>query len=455
MKTRERVVVEDVLESKFLAGSAALQVLLDAGVRAVQCTPLISSSGKLLGMISTHHATPHQPSERELGLMDLLARQVADYLERRQSEQALTASSAELRRFLEAAPTGLTRCSRDLHYVSANPAYAEIVGMPVDQILGCSIVDVLGADTWQKLRPCVERVLRGERVEFEILLPFAAARPRQLHVVYTPEKEGRDVIGWVAAITDITAHKRVEKQLQDMEKRAAAGQLAASLAHEINNPLSAVINALHLLGGRSDLDPKSEGLISLASNEIARVARIVRQSLSYYRIGAVAKELDLAALMEESFLVFSDRFQRAGISVSKKITPGAGIIGFADEIRQVVDNLLLNAAEATPPGGRLTLCLRHSRNWRDRAERGVRLTIGDNGYGIPKEHLAKVFEPFFTTKADKGTGLGLWVVKGIIEKHGGSLKIRSTDAAVRSGTVISVFWPAAVPNTAARSEHAA
>jgi PAS domain S-box-containing protein len=459
MDSRERVIVEDMVQSKIFVGTPELQVLLDAGVRAVQSTPLLSSSGKLLGMVSTYYATPHRPLERELRLMDLLARQAADYLERMQAEETLAATSAQLRRFLEAAPTGLVRCSLDLRYLTANAAYAEIVGLPLDQIVGRSIVDVIGANGWETIRPYVGRVQRGERVEFEALVPYAAAGPRHIHVVGMPEKEGEEVVGWVGAVTDITEFKRVEQQLQEVEKIAAAGQLAASLAHEINNPLEAVINVLYLLAGRSDLDPAATGLISIANNEVARVARIVRQSLSYYRAGTLAREVDLAALIDESLQVFRDKLQRAGIAISKKIKPGTSIIGFADEIRQVVDNLLINAVEATPRGGRLALALRQTRCWRNHSQPGARLTIADNGCGIPKAHLARIFEPFFTTKAEKGTGLGLWVVKGIVKKHGGSIRIRSTDAAARRGTAIMIFWPYAAEafptSQLARSEHAA
>jgi signal transduction histidine kinase len=281
-------------------------------------------------------------------------------------------------------------------------------------------------------------------VEFEDLLRFAAAGPRQLHLVYTPEKDGHEVVGWVASVTDITEVKRLEKQLREVEKMAAAGQLASSLAHEINNPLMAVVNALYLLAGRSDLDPDATGLISMANHEVARVSRIVKQSLSFYRAGMAAQEVDLVAVIEESLQVLNVKSERAGVAISKKITPKTIVIGFADEIRQVVDNLLVNAVAATPPGGRLTLCLRQMRNWKNHNELGARLTIADNGCGIPKARLSRVFEPFFTTKPDKGKGLGLWVVKGIVDKHGGSVKIRSTDAAARSGTVVSIFWPSAV-----------
>ncbi len=117
------------------------------------------------------------------------------------------------------------------------------------------------------------------------------------------------------------------------------------------------------------------------------------------------------------------------------------MIGFGDEIRQAVDNLLLNALEAIPNEGRLAISVRRSRNWRDGNASGVRLTLCDTGCGIPKEHLPRIFEPFFTTKNQRGTGLGLWVVRGIVAKHGGSIKVRSSAAAAWTGTVISVLWP--------------
>jgi PAS domain S-box-containing protein len=365
----------------------------------------------------------------------LLGGKSVDITEIKRAERDITT-------LVEAVPTGLARYSRDRRYVWANSAYAQITGLPLEQIIGRHIVDVIGPDVWAIKRPYVKRVLRGERVEFENLLPFAAAGPRQLHLVYTPEKDGDEVVGWVASVTDITEVKRLEKQLRDVEKMAAAGQLAASLAHEINNPLMAVVNVLYLLRNRSDLDPAATGLISTANNEIARVTRIVKQSLSYYRAGP-AEEVDFVAVIEESLQALHVKSERAGVAISKKITE-TSVIGFADEIRQVVDNLLVNAVEATPPGGRLVLCLRQMRNWKNHGEVGARLTIGDNGCGIPKARLSRVFEPFFTTKPDKGKGLGLWVVKGIIHKNGGSIKIRSTDAAARSGTVVSIFWPSAV-----------
>ena len=226
-----------------------------------------------------------------------------------------------------------------------------------------------------------------------------------------------------------------------VEKLAAAGQLAASMAHEINNPLSAVTNALYLLEQDPNLDTFAHDIAATASSELARVSRIVKQNLSYYRVGAIARELNLAGLVGESLQVFREKFERAGVELKLNLRNGRPVLGFSDEIRQVIDNLLSNAVEAMPKGGRLTVSVRDSFDWNHRQRKGVRLTIADSGYGIPKNARSRIFEPFFTTKAEKGNGLGLWVLQGIVSKHEGSLSIRSSDSKGRSGTLVSVFLP--------------
>ena len=364
-----------------------------------------------------------------------------DITEKQRAEDALRDASAQFRRFLDTAPVGLVRCSSDMRYLAANPAYAEIVGVPLEQIVGRPMVEVLGAEALQEISPYVDRVLRGQRVEYEALLSYRSGS-RHVHVVWTPDTYGSNqIVGWIASVMDVTEVKRTEEHLHKVEKLAAAGQLAASLAHEINNPLSSVINALYLLKGQTALDEQSRYLVNTAGTELQRVARIVKQSLAYYREGLNQQLVDLTSLSEDSLHVFSEKIRHAGVAVTKKLTPGTGMIGFADEVRQVIDNLLLNAVEASVNGGRLIVCVRPSRDWKNLSQTGARLTIADTGSGIPKESIARVFEPFFTTKPERGTGLGLWVVRGILAKHGGGIKIRSRRHETQSGTVVSIFWP--------------
>jgi signal transduction histidine kinase len=239
-----------------------------------------------------------------------------------------------------------------------------------------------------------------------------------------------------------------EERLRKVEKLAAAGQLAASLAHEINNPLAAVTNALFILQNYSGLPEETNTLLNTAASELARVSRIVKQSLSYYRVDKSPKEVDLAQIVEESLRIFEEKFRKAELQVSARIRPQTTILGFGDEIRQAIDNLLLNAVEATPKGGRLVVSLRSCRDGNDHNGPGVaRLTIADTGSGISREQLSRLFEPFFTTKAEKGNGLGLWVVRGIVTKHEGSIRIRSSTSDNHRGTVISILWP--LPHKAA------
>jgi PAS domain S-box-containing protein len=442
MKSRRRASITDLANSAELASTASLQVLLDAGVQAVQSTPLISSAGNLLGMISTHYAAPAEPTQQQLALVDLLARQTADFLERKQAERALRASEVQLRQILNAVPTGITRCSRDLRYLAANPAYAAISKVPLDQIVGRTILEVLGAEGWDAIRPYVERVLAGEDVEYETEVPSGTAGLRFLHVIYTPEKDEQgQVSGWIASVTDMTAFREAKKNLARLERLAAAGQLAATLAHEINNPLNAVMNCLYILqtGARDEESKKS--LVDAASAELTRMGRIVNQSLSYYRTGTAPQKVDLAALIQDSLQIFANRLEHSGIRARRKVYPAPAVMGFPNEFRQVIDNLLLNAMEAMPRGGVLSITVRPSILWPS-GESGVRVTIADTGCGMHPAILDKIFDPFFTTKAEKGTGLGLWVVRGILMKHGASIRVRTSSNPERTGTVISFHCPA-------------
>lgn len=441
MSLRARVVVPDITYSKILAGTPSLRVLLEAGLRAVQSTPLISSSGALLGMISTHYTIPTDPPKWRLTLMDLLARQTADYLERKHAERALKTSEDDLRRFVNAVPTAIIRCSRDLRYLSANTACAEILGLPLDQIIGKRIIDVLGSEAFEAIRPRIERVLRGERVEYEGELPYRSPHgPRYVHVIYIPESnENGDVVGWISSVTDMTDFREAEQRLAKMEKLAAAGQLAASLAHEINNPLSAVTNCLYLLQQQNNGRQTTKDLLDLASNELARVGRIVSQSLSYYRVDDVAQKLDIALLIRDSMQIFHKKFHQANVQVKVKFSIVPAIVGYPDEMRQVIDNLFLNAVQSMPRGGALTIALHPSR-WLS-GMNGVRLTIADTGCGMTRTVQKNIFQPFFTTKTDKGTGLGLWVVKGILSKHGATIHVRSSNKPGKSGTIVSILCP--------------
>ena len=457
LRTGKRVIAADIANCEFMAGSEDQQTYLQTGIRACQTTPLVGRGGNIVGMISTHWRTPHQCSERDFHLLDILARQAADLIERTRNEQELAKQAG----LLDLSSDAIIVRDLEGRILYWNKGAERLYGWTGEEARGRNVHILLKTQFPEPLERITEQLSRTGRWTGELVHTTRDGRGitvlcrKALDVAH-----GNPVV--LETNSDISERKQMEEQeerLRRTEKMAAAGQLAASLAHEINNPLLAVTNALYLLNHRPELQGEARNLVTTAESELARVSRIVKQSLSYYRDGSVARELDLSALVEESLQVFTDRLQREGIQLKKKICPGMRIVGFVDEVRQVVDNLLLNAVEAMPKNGRLAVSVRPSHNWNDRGTQAVRLTLADNGCGIPSEHLARIFEPFFTTKPQKGTGLGLWVVRGIVAKHDGKITIRSRAAENKGGTVVSILWPSSSRHAARtareRSEPAA
>lgn len=458
LSSSQRVLASDIASCEFMADSEDREVYLQTGIRACQTTPLIGRSGDVVGMISTHWRRPHQPSARDFALFDILARQAADLIERTRREQTL----AERAALLDLSTDAIIVRDLEGHIVYWNRGAEQLYGWTAEEAAGKIIHALLQTQGPEPMDRIQEELLHKRCWKGELAHRARDGRRVVVHCRKVLNLSGDGKSGVVLETnTDISERKRAEQltreqqeRLRYTEKIAAAGQLAASLAHEINNPLTSVTNALYLLDHRPDLDAEGKNLIAGARSELERVSRIVRQSLSYYRTGTAPQKVDLAAMVEESLLVFSGRLQGEGVRLSKKLTPDSAIIGFADELRQAIDNLLLNAIEAMPQGGRLAVSVRPSGNGKEQEEQGVRLTVADTGCGIAREHLPRIFEPFFTTKAQRGTGLGLWVVRGIVTKHGGSIRMRSSDTAGRSGTVISVLWPFSRESRHPRSEPA-
>ncbi len=239
---------------------------------------------------------------------------------------------------------------------------------------------------------------------------------------------------------DITERKRSEQALRTGEKLATAGKMAASLAHEINNPLAAVTNLLYLIGQDEALGEHSKRFVNMASSEVARVSHITRNILAFYRETTMPVELDLTDLVGSVLELYAPKIRDFHIDVNVQSGDRCRVIGFPGELRQVTSNLVVNAIDAMPKGGRLTIRVQARRNWRTGVS-GVRFVVADTGVGIPVQVRQRLFEPFFTTKGEKGTGLGLWVSRDIISKHEGTIRIRSSVQPGRTGTCFSMFLP--------------
>ena len=250
-----------------------------------------------------------------------------------------------------------------------------------------------------------------------------------------------EIVGSSAIARDISAEKQSEEAVRRSEKLATTGRLAASIAHEINNPLEALANLLYL--ARHD-SSRAGDYLTLAEQEVGRVARLAQQTLGFVRDTSSPGSMDPAAIMDEILQLYSRKLEGRQIHVARRYRSGCEISGYSGELRQLLANLVVNAVDAMVDGGSLQVRVAAARDWSSGRE-GVRITVADNGSGIPRDHLRQIFEPFYTTKKDTGTGLGLWVSRGIVEKHGGSIRVRSRadgrEDGRTTGTVFFIFLP--------------
>jgi len=320
----------------------------------------------------------------------------------------------------------------------ANPLFKpfdELFSFQLSNERAFSIADVLSGTAYH-----VEEATfrRADGRTFTVLLSADPVR-----------NNGEGTVGCVVTLLDISQRKQVQEALRRADKIAAAGRIAGALAHEVNNPLTAIVNLLFLLQENTSLDPQSRSWLDAACAELERVSQIVRKTLAFYRDPSKPSPVTLVALLDNSLDLFSAKITAKQVAITKRYRYQDAVVAYAGELRQVFSNLVSNAIDALGPGGKLYVDVFASQSWRGSA-RGVRIVIADTGVGVAEEHRARLFEPFFTTKGDDGTGLGLWVAQGIVQKHGGSIRVRSSRTGSRCGTVFSVFLPLAPADGALR-----
>ncbi len=249
-----------------------------------------------------------------------------------------------------------------------------------------------------------------------------------------------EVVEWFGAAADTTERKKAEQALRRSEKLAATGRLAATMAHEINNPLEAVTNLIYLAQQYASESDVRECLAA-AEQELARVSHLTKQTLGFYRQTEGVSKIRLGSIVASMLAVFSSRIRNRNILLETDIKDDPEILAVPGEIRQLVANLLSNSLDAIDNGGRIRIRVSSARQPQDGTQ-GVRLTIADNGSGIAPHLRPQIFEPFITANKDVGTGLGLWICKTVVEKHSGNISLKSSTARGHSGTVFSVFLPA-------------
>jgi PAS domain S-box-containing protein len=381
-----------------------------------------------------------------------------DISERRRVEDALRTSEAKLQGVIGSAMDAIISVDEQQCIVAFNRAAeavfrcaaSEAVGSTLDRFIPMSLREghrehirrfgSEGVTARSMNSPGILTAIRSNGEEF----PIEATISRL-------QTGGENL--YTVILRDVTKRRQVEQALLRSEKLASVGRMAASIAHEINNPLGAVTNLLFLVQEIDDLPESARRYLEIADGELKRVAHITRQSLGFYREGNAAALTSVNAVMESAVDLLKSKIAAKRAVIEREWDGDVEITAVAGELRQVFSNLLANSLDAIDEGG--TIKLRVSAGTASgKGHRCVRVTIADNGKGIPASSRKHLFEPFFTTKGTIGTGLGLWVSKRIVGHHGGSIQMRSNASGSQRGTIFSIVLPIEPASPAERTQSA-
>ena len=400
--------------------------------------PLRSHSGTPLGAIRLLAANGRSFGQDDLRLAEDLSRRASGAIENARLHREVIDQENRLRLAHAAARMGTWSWDLLRNEIAWSDEWKHLHGLPPDIAPDPEIGQSL-------IHP-------EEREQVLTQLSAALASTSDLavfeHRVLTPDKRllwvhhrariVRDHDGHATSIIgismDVTERRQAEETLRRTEKLAAAGRLAATVAHEINNPLESIVNLIYIAKLSPGLPAETVELLTSAENELDRTAQIVRQTLGFYRESVHPQQSDIGRIVSDIVELYRSRIQARSLTCHTHIQHEVLASVIPGELRQVVANLLSNAIDATSSGGTLKVSV----ELRDSA---VVIAVSDSGCGIDDAYLPRLFEPFFTTKADIGTGLGLWVSKGIVEKHGGTIGVHTSTAPVGHGTTFTITLP--------------
>lgn len=318
-----------------------------------------------------------------------------------------------------------------------------------ERVFGYTAAEMLGHPTSKLAAPScqedtervLEKIRRGESVDhYETLRRHKDGSEIIVSMTVSPIRNSSgDVIGASKVSRDISQMRRAEQSMRNADKLALAGRMAASIAHEINNPLEAITNLLYLVEHET-LSDEARGYLTLAQDELARVSHIAAQTLGFFRNSSEPSLTPLSEIVDSALSLHLGRLSTHKMAIHREYAPLPLLFLHQGELRQVLANLIGNALDAMPAGGRLRVRIRKAFDPKTKAS-GARIIIADTGTGMNSATMRQIFEPFYTTKGSAGTGLGLWVSSQIIARHRGRISVRSSQSPRHSGTVFSIFLP--------------
>lgn len=366
-------------------------------------------------------------AHNEAGVLTQNFNTMVEELEHQRS--GLLETLALLDSMLGNAPVGFAFIDRDQQFVRRNDFFSSM--FPHSMVDGGREAAGPFDDVISNARMVFES---GEAIRNIEIAAMEGQRSRTWLMQFYPVRTSGETVRWVGVVaSEITDRLRAEEVLRRTEKLAAAGRLAASVAHEINNPLESVTNLLYILRNYRPMDTQALGYIESAQAELSRVAAVTQQTLRFYRQSVSRSRTDMEEITNSVLSLYHARLVNSRITVVRQTFGDTALYCFSGEMRQLLANLVANAIDAMSGGGTLTV-----RTRRTKGLGGVQLTVADTGCGMSESTVGKIFEAFFTTKPATGTGLGLWVSAEIIEKHGGTVKVRSRRGV---GSCFTIFFP--------------
>lgn len=361
---------------------------------------------------------------------------------RRDAERALRSSEERFHRLIDAMPLALFIIDSSGHIIYANSGIERLLGYSQTEIETGTVTLNRLFGTGNPNESLLKRWARGngEPLELECRTSDGDDMPVLVGAARLNRESAPEHRQFVAFLADLTEQKRSRELYHRTEKLAAAGRIAASIAHEINNPLEAVTNCMYLMS-QAQMDDTGRQFLEIAQRELDRVVHITTQTLRFYRQSTRPVETDVHELFETVIALYEARIRSNSITVVRRFGEIPPVVVFDGEVRQVLANLVGNAIDAMLPqqSGRLVLGTRMARNW-STGRQGIAITVADTGSGMDPQTSSRAFEPFFSTKENIGTGLGLWVSLEILQKHQGNIRLR-TRTGKKSGSVFRIFLP--------------